>query len=337
MERTLRLGTRASRLALAQATQVIEALRSIGRDVDLVPLTTLGDRQRDVKLSSLGGVGAFTREIQRSLLANQTDLAVHSLKDLPTSPHEGLTLAATPRRFQRHDVAVSVRFRDWSELPECAVVGTGSQRRSAQLSHQLPSLKIRPIRGNIETRLEKLAAGEYDVLLLSAVSLYRLGLDRTWSVLPSPPWEWLCPAAGQGAIGIEIRQSDVELHRTLQRISDPYTFTEITAERSMLRELGAGCSAPVGASAELTSDLKGAFHLRFHGCLLSEDGRIRTDVRDALPLPTVPVTRPGPPPEEWLTLATTLGTRVATSLRQRFPSPTSGDERFLPFDLNDHK
>ena len=306
----LRLGTRASQLALVQAEQVASSLRAIGQSVEIVHLTTMGDQRTDVKLSALGGVGAFTKEIQHALLDDRIDLAVHSLKDLPTTPHEGLLLAATPRRTMRHDVAVCVRYASWTELPPDAIIGTGSLRRSTQLIHRTPTLRVRPIRGNIETRLRKLESGEYDAILLSAVSLYRLGLENDWPILP-PPWEeWLCPAAGQGAIGIEIRSADRHLYKVLQKINDPATFIETTAERAMLRTLGLGCSAPVGASAELTNPPDGVSRLRLHGCVLSEDGRRRTDVRDEIPLPSEPLEVRHPseePATQWLSIAQTLG------------------------------
>ena len=324
MNRTaLRLGTRASRLALVQAEMIAAVLRQIGERVEVVHISTTGDERPDAKLSSMGGVGVFTKEIQRALLDARIDLAVHSLKDLPTQPHAGLMLAATPRRTTADDVFVSMRYR-WATLPADAVVGTGSLRRVSQLLHQRPELRIRAIRGNIETRLGKLASGEYDAILLSAVSLDRLGL-----VSQVPYVERLresagfCPAVGQGVIGVEIRESDESLCQTLQWISDPLTMTCVTAERAMLRTLDAGCSAPIGGFAEILENGENpakSARISLHGRILSEDGASQVDVRGTEQLDGRSETTSngcGAAPTAWLDAACRLGRRVGEELQRR--------------------
>ncbi|MDD3469557.1 MAG: hydroxymethylbilane synthase [Thermoguttaceae bacterium] len=280
-----RLGTRGSRLALVQAESVANALRQQNIPTEIVIISTKGDRERDVKLSSLGGIGAFTKEIQHALLEHQIDLAVHSLKDLPTVPHEGLRLAAVPTRANTNDIAVlHPRYQHWDELPKNAIVGTGSLRRAAQLAHQSPRLQIRPIRGNVETRLRKLDQHEFDAIILAAAGLGRLGYQsRISHIFPS---QILCPAAGQGAIGIEIRGDDTELKLALDCINHPRSMARVTAERAMLRTLGAGCSAPVGALAEILplhdNNTVPTWRLSLHARVLSHDGKIALEMKDSV-------------------------------------------------------
>ena len=266
--RLLRLGTRASPLARWQADWVARELRGRGHDVVLVPLSTRGDQERAVPLGAIGGQGVFTKELERALLLGEIDLAVHSLKDLPTDAVEGLELAAVPPRAPTADVLVSRDRRSFAELPPGAAIGTGSLRRRAQLWHARRDLRMLDIRGNVDTRLCKLAAGEYDALILAQAGLMRLGLDEHISEILSE--ELMLPAVGQGALAMEIRSSDAELKELLSALDDADTRTVVTAERAMLAALRGGCLAPVGAKGEVA-----AGQLRLRGVVLSGDGRER--------------------------------------------------------------
>jgi hydroxymethylbilane synthase len=266
--RVLRLGTRASPLARWQADWVAGELRARGCQVTLVPLSTRGDQEPAPPLAAIGGQGVFTKELQRALLANEIDLAVHSLKDLPTDVVSGLELGAVPTRAASADVLVSHHATPLAGLPLGATVGTGSLRRRAQLWHVRPDLRLLDIRGNVDTRLRKLDSGEYDALVLAEAGLTRLGLaGRIIQVLSD---DVMLPAIGQGALGIEIRSSDAELKQTLAALDDADTRASVTAERAMLAALRGGCLAPIGAKGEIVS---GELWLR--GAVLSPDGQRR--------------------------------------------------------------
>ena len=204
----LRIGTRGSRLALWQANHVADLLRPLAapRPVELVEIQTTGDQVRDRPLAQIGGDGLFTKEIQKALQAGAVDLAVHSLKDLPTIPVEGLCLAAVPRRGASGDAFVSLRHRGFDALPLGAVVATSSLRRRAQVLHRRPDLRLVDIRGNVETRLRKLAEQDLDALILAQAGLERLGLAEAITELLDPTW--MLPAVGQGALGLECRADD---------------------------------------------------------------------------------------------------------------------------------
>lgn len=274
--RLLRLGTRASPLARWQAEWVAGELRKLGREVVLVPLSTRGDQEQSASLGAIGGQGVFTKELQRALVRDEIDLAVHSLKDLPTDVVEGLALAAVPARESTADVLVCERFRSFAELPAGAAIGTGSLRRRAQLWHARPDLKMLDIRGNVETRLRKLAKGPYDALVLAQAGLVRLGLEsHIREVLPEV---LILPAVGQGALGIETRASDVELNEWLAPLDDGATHVAVLAERSLLAELRAGCLAPVAAKGEVTAGT-----LRLRGVVLGGDGSRRVAAEQSGP------------------------------------------------------
>jgi hydroxymethylbilane synthase len=248
MSSPLRLGTRSSPLARWQAEWVAAQLQARNVAVELVPITTQGD-VKTAPLGQIGGQGLFTKEIQRALLDGRVDLAVHSLKDLPTAPVEGLVLAAVPERESVHDVLVANRFRAFAELPSGARVGTGSLRRKAQLLHARPDLNVLDIRGNVDTRLKKLDAGEFDAILLAQAGLNRLGLAaRAVEVLPL---SLMLPAVGQGALAIESRADDAATRAALAPLDHAETHAAVTAERTLLFALRAGCLAPVGAWARL--------------------------------------------------------------------------------------
>jgi hydroxymethylbilane synthase len=266
--RRLRLGTRASPLARWQADWVAGELRRLGHEVDLVPISTRGDQERAAPLGAIGGEGVFTKELQRALLNDDIDLAVHSLKDLPTDPVDGLELGAVPRRAPMADVLVSRKWQSLAELPQGATIGTGSLRRRAQLWHARRDLRMLDIRGNVDTRLRKLADAEYDALILARAGLLRLGLGQHITQILTD--EIMLPAVGQGALGIEIRSSDVDLKAILSPLDDIDTCAAVTAERAMLAALRGGCLAPVGAKGEVVEA-----QLRLRGVVLSGDGSLR--------------------------------------------------------------
>jgi hydroxymethylbilane synthase len=240
----IRIGTRGSKLALWQAEWVAGQLRQLGYVAQLQIIATSGDVST-APLSQVGGQGLFTKEIQRELLAERVDVAVHSLKDLPTLPIDGLCLAAVPPRETTADVLISRSGVGFAELPAGAKVGTGSSRRAAQLRHWRDDISVADIRGNVDSRLAKLDRGEFDAIVLAAAGLTRLGLtERITETLPS---ERILPAIGQGALGLECRASDSETRAALERLNDPPSLAEVRAERALLLKMLAGCLAPVAA------------------------------------------------------------------------------------------
>lgn len=276
----LRIATRASALALWQANHIAARLRETdpARPVELVQISTSGDRNQTDPLSQFGGVGVFTREVQRALLDGRADVAVHSLKDLPTEAVDGLVLAAVPERAPTHDALVLPASRPSASphdalatlaaLPPRARVGTGSLRRRAQLLHHRPDLSLEEVRGNVDTRLRKLDEGQYDALVLAEAGLTRLGLASRIGVRLSPPLMY--PAVGQGALGLECRSDDATTRAALAPLSDAATHRSVLAERSLLAELRAGCHAPLGVAVSL----KGG-SLRMDAVVLSPDGTRR--------------------------------------------------------------
>jgi hydroxymethylbilane synthase len=272
--RPIRIATRASRLALWQAEHVAALMRQAvpGLEVQIVHVSTIGDRDVSGPLRSLGPFGVFTREVQRAVLDNQADLAVHSLKDLPTEPVPDLTLAAVPERGPQADALVLPATAEpggnWDTLPAGACVGTGSLRRRAQLLHHRPDLDFQDVRGNVETRLRKLDEGEYQALVLAVAGLERLGLEARITQQLAPPLMY--PAVGQGALGLECRTADSELRDILAKIDDPATHAAVTAERALLNDLEGGCHAPIGVHTEINDG-----QLKLEGVVLSPDGKTR--------------------------------------------------------------
>lgn len=248
---TIRIATRASDLALWQAQHVAGLLKSADplREVELVHVSTHGDREQKEPLHEMGGVGVFTREVQRAVLDGLADIAVHSLKDLPTETAAGLTLAGVPERASVFDALVlregQLAESGWDALPRSARIGTGSLRRQAQLRHYRPDLQLLEVRGNVPTRLKKLDQGDYDALILAVAGLERLDMADRVSMILGPPVMY--PAVGQGALGIECRDDDAEIIELLQMITHPDVNAAVTAERALLAELEAGCHAPLGA------------------------------------------------------------------------------------------
>ncbi len=240
----LRIGSRGSQLALWQANHVAHLLRAQGHQVEIEIIKTTGDRLQEVTFAQVGSKGMFTKEIEEALAAGVVDLAVHSLKDLPTELPEGFALAATPPRVDPRDVLVSVHYARLAELPQGARVGTSSQRRRAQLKALRPDIQAEEFRGNVDTRLRKLGEGQVDAILLAAAGLDRLG--RTdWIRERLGPAEF-CPAAGQGSLGIETRRDDTPTIDALAFLDHPGTRYAVTAERAALAALGGGCQVPIG-------------------------------------------------------------------------------------------
>jgi hydroxymethylbilane synthase len=249
--RTLRLGTRRSALALAQARLVADALIAGGARVDLVEIVTEGDRSA-AAITELGDTGVFVTALRQALAKGSVDLAVHSLKDLPTTPAAGISLAAIPPRADPRDALVARGGAGLAELPAGSTVGTGSPRRTAQLLGLGLGLRVVPIRGNVDTRLRQVSDGHVDAVVVAAAGLTRLGRrDEITEILD--PLQML-PAPGQGALAVECRSDDADLAAALaEQLDDPPTRASVTAERALLAALQAGCTAPVGALADLAA------------------------------------------------------------------------------------
>ncbi|MEQ8210388.1 MAG: hydroxymethylbilane synthase [Lacipirellulaceae bacterium] len=260
----LRIGTRASKLARWQSDWVAAELTKRGHAVEIVEITTQGDTQQQGSVASLGLQGVFTKEIQSALLSETVDIAVHSLKDLPTETIEGLTLGAVPPRGNPADALVS-RSGKLTELPAGARVGTGSTRRRAQLLAARHDLEVLGIRGNVDTRLRKLDEGEYDAIVLASAGLSRLGWADRITERFGPLT--MLPAPGQGALGLECRADDQKVNDALHDLDDNITHRATLAERNMLAALEGGCSAPVAAWGRLEND-----QLKLEGLVASLDG-----------------------------------------------------------------
>lgn len=244
----IRLGTRRSALATAQATMVADSLRAHGHEVELVMITTAGDVNR-APLEQIGGTGVFVSALRDALVANEIDVAVHSLKDLPTAPVEALTVAAIPHREDPRDVLIARDGMTLGELPTGAVVGTGSPRRQAQIEALGLGLELTGIRGNVDTRIAMVTDGKLDAVVLARAGLSRLG--RLTEVTETIDPIQVLPAPGQGALAIECRADDDAVVTAVAVLDDPATRAAVQAERQLLATLEAGCTAPVGALAEV--------------------------------------------------------------------------------------
>lgn len=253
-QRPFRLGTRRSKLATTQSQLVADQLTALtGIPVELVLITTEGDANTSDPLASLGGTGVFVSAVRDELLAGNIDFAVHSLKDLPTEPHPEIVIAAIPKRESAHDALCAADGKSLHDLPGGAVVGTGSPRRRAQLKAVRPDLELVDLRGNIDTRLAKVTQDQLDAVVLAAAGLNRVGISEAITELLN--FDLMLPAPGQGALAIESRstlQNELPaLAQALAQLDDLHTRLAVTAERALLRELEAGCSAPVGAFAQV--------------------------------------------------------------------------------------
>jgi hydroxymethylbilane synthase len=268
----IRIGTRASALARTQTGWVATRLAAVGADVSIVTLSTRGDERRDVPVTRIGGDGVFVRELEQALLEGRIDAAVHSLKDMPTAETPGLAIVCVPERATPFDAVVGRTAARLEDLPPGAVVGTSSIRRIVQVQRVRSDLVVAPVRGNVDTRLRRLDAGEYDALILAAAGLERLGLaGRVTQMLPVPSF-W--PAVAQGALAIQVRADDSRAREAVLPLDHAATHAAVRAERRLLAELAGGCLAPIGAWARV----EGSGHLALGGCVLDVDettGRVR--------------------------------------------------------------
>lgn len=276
MSREIRIATRKSALALWQAEFVKARLEQAhpGIQVSLVPMVSRGDKLLDAPLAKIGGKGLFVKELETALLQSQADIAVHSMKDVPMEFPEGLGLYCICEREDPRDAFVSNTYSSLDELPAGSIVGTSSLRRQAQLLARRPDLNIRFLRGNVNTRLAKLDAGEYDAIILAAAGLIRLGFaERIRSRLSV---EQSLPAGGQGAVGIECRSADSDIHALLEPLNHPATAVRVTAERALNKHLNGGCQVPIACFAELEGDT-----LWLRGLVGEPDGRtlLRAELR----------------------------------------------------------
>uniref|UniRef100_B8HND9 Porphobilinogen deaminase n=1 Tax=Cyanothece sp. (strain PCC 7425 / ATCC 29141) TaxID=395961 RepID=B8HND9_CYAP4 len=297
--RTIRIGSRKSQLALVQTYWVQEQLQKHfpDRSFEVHTMSTQGDKILDVALAKIGDKGLFTKELEQGMLSQETDFAVHSLKDLPTHLPDGLILGCITERENPADALVmneKYRDRPLETLPEGAVIGTSSLRRLAQLRHYFPHLTFKDVRGNVNTRLAKLDAGEYDALVLAVAGLQRLGFsDRIHQILPP---EISLHAVGQGALGIECRSDDPEVLSLIKALEHQPTAWRCLAERAFLRELEGGCQVPIGVNTQLEGD-----QLTLTGLVASLDGQrlIKDQITGAA------------------TTAEQMGTELAQRLRQQ--------------------
>jgi len=262
--KTIVIGSRASRLALWQAEWLRARLEEAGRSARVEIIHTTGDRFLGRSLASMGGKGVFVKEIEEALLLGTVDVAAHSLKDLPTSQPDGLTIACVPPREDPRDVLIARGAPGPDGLRRGAVVGTGSPRRACQIRALRPDLITADLRGNVDTRLAKLGRGEYDAILLARAGLRRLGIEIEGTVLDL---DQMVPAVGQGAMAIEIRAEDREVNEIVRALHHPPTAAAVTAERALLRGLGGGCQAPIAAVGEVADG-----RLRLRGLVAGPGG-----------------------------------------------------------------
>ncbi|MEU6868336.1 hydroxymethylbilane synthase [Streptomyces sp. NPDC046876] len=286
-DQPLRLGTRRSKLAMSQSGHVADAVRAVtGRPVELVEITTYGDVSRE-NLAQIGGTGVFVTALREALLRGEVDFAVHSLKDLPTAQPEELVIAAMPLREDPRDALVARDGLTFEQLPDGARIGTGSPRRTAQLHHYARALGKRietvAIRGNVDTRIGYVRDGELDAVVLAAAGLNRIG--RSDEVTDHLSVDNVLPAPGQGALAVECLASDEDLVAALGQLDDPHTRAAVTAERSLLAALEAGCSAPVGALADLLADGQIVNEMRLRGVVGTLDGATLVQLSTTGPVP----------------------------------------------------
>ena len=248
----LRIGSRGSQLALWQANHVAEQLRTRGHESQIEVIKTTGDHLTEIAFAQVGTKGMFTKELEEALSEKLVDIAVHSLKDLPTELPPDFELAAVMKREDARDAFLSQRYAALQELPHAASVGTSSLRREAQLRALRPDLKIRPLRGNVDTRLGKLEAGEFEAIILAAAGLKRLGKEAV--IRQIFECEQMCPAAGQGALAVEVRRGDHVVKQAVAFLDDPATGACTECERALLQTLGGGCQVPIGAHARRRGD-----------------------------------------------------------------------------------
>ncbi len=250
----IRIGTRTSKLALSQVAEFHLLLADFFPDlkIEIVPITTSGDRIQDRNLADIGGKGLFIKELEEALLQDKIDIAIHSAKDVPPVIHEETEIAAFTSRLDSRDCFISAKFKKLEDLPKGAIVGTSSARRKAILLRKRPDLQIVNFRGNVDTRLRKLEENVVDATILAACGLERLGKEK--EVKKVFDKKEMLPAGGQGALAVQIKKSSDSLREVVQKINDSKTMIEVKCERAFLRELGASCSTPVGVHAEIEND-----------------------------------------------------------------------------------
>ncbi|MFH9176021.1 hydroxymethylbilane synthase [Streptomyces albogriseolus] len=303
-EKALRLGTRRSKLAMAQSGQVADAVSQVtGRPVELVEITTYGDVSRE-HLAQIGGTGVFVAALREALARGEVDFAVHSLKDLPTTQPDELVVAAIPEREDPRDVIIARDALKLTDLPRGARIGTGSPRRMAQLNAYARShgmdIETVPIRGNVDTRIGYVTKGDLDAVVLAAAGLNRVG--RSDEVTDFLSVDTVLPAPGQGALAVEATADNADLIAALAQLDDPLTRAAVTAERSLLAALEAGCSAPVGALADLLVDGQIVKEMRLRGVVGTTDGSTLVQLSTTGPVP------------ETHEAATALGRELATEM-----------------------
>ncbi|MEA3470926.1 MAG: hydroxymethylbilane synthase [Thermodesulfobacteriota bacterium] len=266
---TIRIGTRGSELALVQARFIAEKIKKKYRDISvkIVPIKTRGDRMQNISLMKIGGKGVFVKEIEEALLQKEIRIAVHSMKDGPVELPDGLEIAAVPEREDPRDVLISRNNIKMEELPKGAKIGTGSLRRRMQLLNFLPDIEVVPIRGNLGTRIKKIETEGLEGIIAAAAGMKRMG----WAAKVSQyiPFETMLPSAGQGVLGIEVRQNDDEIREMISFLNHGETFTEVSAERAFLRNLGGGCQVPIACIGRKQGDM-----LILRGLVGSTDGKI---------------------------------------------------------------
>ncbi len=269
MRKLIKIGTRASLLAVTQSTWVKDQIEKQypTTTVELVKITTKGDKILDVPLAKVGGKGLFVKEIEDALLDERVDLAVHSMKDVPAELPDGLQVAIVPLREIPQDAFISVKYKSVDDLPQGATIGTSSLRRKSQLACLRPDLNIKDLRGNLDTRLRKLDQGEYDAIILAGAGLNRLGLQERITTLFTP--EQMLPAIGQGSLGIELRMADSELLEGLQFLHHRDTAVAVEAERAFLLRLEGGCQVPIGGHAVVNGD-----QLSLTGLIADIEGKV---------------------------------------------------------------
>ena len=278
----LKIGTRGSKLALTQTNFVAEKIKKImpEANIEICVIKTSGDIMQDVSLLTIGGQGVFVKELEDALLSKKIDLAVHSMKDVPGETPDELMFAAILPREDVRDVLVSRDNIKMEFMPKGAKIGTGSQRRGAQIKAMLPDVNIVPLRGNIETRLKKIETENLTGVILAAAGMKRMGLAE--KITQFLPVEMMLPAVGQGALGLQIRKTDIELAKTFAALNDATTAAEVTAERSFLRSLGGGCRLPIAALGKLEGQ-----RLSLEGMLAAPNGStmIREKIQGAKKMP----------------------------------------------------
>lgn len=278
MSRVIRIGTRKSKLAVVQTEMVIEALKAANPDIrcEMVHISTTGDNFMG-DLEKVGGKGVFVKEIEEALLNNEIDIAVHSMKDVPYDMTDGLTIGAMLERDDIRDVAICRKASSFIDLKEGSNVGTSSLRRAAQIKASFPYLNIVPIRGNIHTRLEKMEKGEVDAIVLAKAGIDRMNWEDKISVVFEP--DMVCPAIGQGAIGVQCRTDDELVKADLEKINHKDTYTCVSVERIVIRTLAGSCQTPIGGYCEVT---KGG-NLRMISLVAKPDGSAVVRSRHKLP------------------------------------------------------